>query len=68
MMISAGRAPLVHEYELEAGEGSMITGLLAILVFLLAVSGLALGIIFNRRPINGSCGGCMSCLCKKDRL
>jgi hypothetical protein len=45
----------------------MITALLAILVFLLAVSGLALGIMFKRPPICGSCGNCMNCLCRKDR-
>jgi hypothetical protein len=64
----------VNEHELDwrvaarqAEDGSMITVLLAMLIFLLAVSGLALGIIFNRRPISGSCGDCMNCLCRKDR-
>lgn len=39
--------------------------LLSMLVFLVAALGLALGIILNRRPIRGSCGGCSECLCRK---
>lgn len=45
----------------------MTTVLLAMLVFVLAVTALAIGIIFNRRPIAGSCGDCSHCLCRKDR-
>ena len=41
--------------------------LLSMQVFLLAVFGLALGIVFKHRPIQGSCGGCSDCLCKKRR-
>ena len=45
----------------------MTVVLLSMLVFLLAVFGLALGIVFRRRPIRGSCGGCSECLCRKGR-
>jgi hypothetical protein len=40
----------------------MTTIILALFVFLLAVAGLGLGAIFGRRPIGGSCGGCVKCL------
>ena len=45
----------------------MTTVLLAVVVFLLVASGLAVGFLFNRRPIKGSCGGCVNCLCTRDR-
>jgi len=35
----------------------MLTYVLAALVFLLVALGMALGAIFSRRPIEGSCGG-----------
>lgn len=44
----------------------MITMLLAVPLFLLAVGGLALGVALGRSPIQGSCGGCLRCLCRKD--
>lgn len=45
----------------------MTTVLLAILVFTLAGLGLGLGVIFGRRSIKGSCGGCVACICKEPR-
>jgi hypothetical protein len=45
----------------------MTTVLLAVLVFILAVLGLALGVVLGRRSIKGSCGGCVDCICKDKR-
>ena len=45
----------------------MITIILALCIFLLAVAGLAVGVIFGRRPIGGSCGGCVMCLTGRKR-
>lgn len=39
----------------------MSTFILSFLVFLLAMAGLALGLIFGRAPLRGSCGG-LSCV------
>lgn len=39
----------------------MSTFLLAFAIILLAIGGLALGVLFGRPPLKGSCGG-VSCL------
>ena len=43
----------------------MITVLLSVLVFLLAMLGLACGIMFGKHRLKGSCGGCALCLYKR---
>ena len=43
----------------------MTTMLIAIPLFLLAVTGLGLGFILRRRPLSGSCGNCANCLVRK---
>lgn len=43
----------------------MTTMLFAIPLFLLAVAGLALGVIVRRRPLCGSCGNCSECIMRK---
>jgi len=40
----------------------MTTLLIAVPLFLLAVAGMALGLILRRRPLCGSCGNCSRCL------
>ena len=51
----------------------MATALLAILITGLAMGGLALGLLFGRAPLKGSCGGlacggaCQACPNRKTR-
>jgi hypothetical protein len=45
----------------------MMTILIAVPLFVLAVAGLALGFILRRRPLCGSCGNCSECLMRKAR-
>jgi len=40
--------------------------LVAFLVMLLVVAGMAIGVIFGRKPISGSCGGVGAALGEKD--
>lgn len=40
----------------------MTTLLIAVPLFMLAVVGLALGVILRQRPLCGSCGNCSRCL------
>ena len=43
----------------------MTTMIIAIPLFLLAVTGLALGVILRQRPLCGSCGNCSECIMRK---
>lgn len=43
----------------------MLTFLIAIPLFLLAVIGLALGVLLKRRALGGSCGNCALCLLRR---
>ncbi|MDH3387429.1 MAG: hypothetical protein OEN02_05925 [Gammaproteobacteria bacterium] len=45
----------------------MTTLFIAIPIFLLAVTGLALGFILGRRPLCGSCGNCSECIMRRAR-
>ena len=40
----------------------MTTLLIAVPLFMLAVVGLALGVILRQKPLCGSCGNCSRCL------
>ena len=43
----------------------MTTILFAVPFFILAVVGLALGLILRQRPLGGSCGNCTECLVRR---
>jgi len=43
----------------------MTTILFAVPFFILAVFGLALGLILRQRPLGGSCGNCSDCLVRR---
>lgn len=45
----------------------MMTMLIAIPIFLLAITGLALGLILGRKPLCGSCGNCSACISRGPR-
>ena len=45
----------------------MITTLFTIAIFLLAVIGLGVGVMCQRGPLKGSCGGCGKCLCQRKK-
>ncbi len=43
----------------------MATIMLTVSIFILAVAGLGLGVLFRRCPLKGSCGGATACLCRR---
>ncbi len=43
----------------------MMTILIAVALFLLAVAGMALGLVLRRKPLGGSCGNCSSCIVRR---
>jgi len=43
----------------------MTTMLIAVPLFVLAVAGLALGVVLRRCPLQGSCGNCSECLVRR---
>ncbi len=43
----------------------MTTFLLALALFLLAVTGMALGLVLRRKPLGGSCGNCTNCVVRR---
>ena len=45
----------------------MTTLIIAIPLFLLAVAGLALGVILRQKPLCGSCGNCSECIIRRAR-
>ena len=45
----------------------MLTFIFAVLLFMLAVAGMALGFIIRRKPLCGSCGNCSECIMRRAR-
>jgi hypothetical protein len=45
----------------------MTTIILAVPLFVLAVAGLAIGVLLRQRPLCGSCGNCSECIVRKAR-
>jgi hypothetical protein len=45
----------------------MMTILIAVPLFVLAVVGLAMGLVLRRRPLCGSCGNCSECIMRRAR-
>ena len=45
----------------------MMTFLFAVVLFPLAVGGLALGLILRKKPLCGSCGNCSECIMRRAR-
>jgi hypothetical protein len=43
----------------------MMTFLITVLFFLLAVIGMAMGLLLRRKPLGGSCGNCTACLVRR---
>jgi hypothetical protein len=43
----------------------MTTLILAVPLFVLAVAGLAIGLLLRQRPLCGSCGNCTECIVRK---
>jgi hypothetical protein len=43
----------------------MMTFLIAVPLFLLAVAGLGVGLLLRRRPLGGSCGNCTECVVRR---
>jgi hypothetical protein len=43
----------------------MMTFLIVVPMFLLAVLGLGLGLLLRRKPLGGSCGNCSECLVRR---
>jgi len=43
----------------------MMTFLIAVPLFLLAVVGLGAGLLLRRRPLGGSCGNCTECVVRR---